>query len=224
MRLFLASSELGNYANRLRRLAGSNRRVLIIRNARDYRPEDYVAKILADKTALFFEYGFDPQVLDLRQFFGKADELANYLDQYDPGVIYCLGGNPFILRAALRLSGMDTIIRQALMNDTIVYSGESAGIMVATKDLNMYQRDDGFTTDASRELYGIASPLDGLGLIDFYPIPHTNRQEHAEKTEYYIRRIKDAGKKPLLMTDNDVYFVDGRKAEFLQSQILPQLN
>ena len=224
MRLFLASSELGNYANRLRRLAGSNRRVLIIRNARDYRPKDYVAKILADKTALFFEYGFDPQVLDLSQFFGKTDELINYLDQYDPGVIYCLGGNPFILRAALKLSGMDTILRQAIMNDTIVYAGESAGIMVAVRDMNMYQREGGFSVDSPKELYGISSPTDGLGLIDFYPIPHTNRQEHAEQTEFFIRRIKEAGRKPLMMTDSDVYLVDGRKAEFLQPQKMPQLN
>lgn len=216
MRLFLASSELGNFPNRLRRLAGSNRRVLIIRNARDYRPEDYVAGILGDKTALFLEYGFDPQVLDLRQFFGRPSALEEYLDQYDPGIIYCLGGNPFILNAALHLSGMDKIIRNALLADAIVYAGESAGIMVAVKDMGPYMRDDGFTPDSSLELYGAKSPMTGLGLIDFYPIPHTNRGELKEKTDYYIRRIDSIRRRPMPMSDSDVYIVDGRKVELLR--------
>lgn len=216
MRLFLASSELGNFPNRLRRLAGSNRRVLIIRNARDYRPEDYVASILGDKTALFLEYGFDPQVLDLRQFFDRPGALEEYLDQYDPGIIYCLGGNPFILNAALSMSGMDKIIRRALLADAIVYAGESAGIMVAVGDMSPYMRDDGFTPDSSLELYGKKSPMAGLGLIDFYPIPHTNRGELKEKTDYLIRRIESIRRRPMLMNDSVVYIVDGRKAELLR--------
>lgn len=215
MRLFLASSELGNYPISLRRLAGGNRRVLIIRNARDYRPEDYVAGILGDKTALFLQYGFDPQVLDLRQFFGKPAELEEYLDQYDPGIIYCLGGNPFILNAALRLSGMDRIIRSALSADAIVYAGESAGIMVTTKDLTPYIRE-GHAPEDSKELYGKEAPVDGLGLIDFYPIPHTNRGELRDNTDYYIRRIEEIRKRPVLMNDSDVYVVDGRKSELLR--------
>ena len=166
MRLFLASSELGNFPNRLRRLAGSNRRVLIIRNARDYRPEDYVAGILGDKTALFLEYGFDPQVLDLRQFFDRPGALEEYLDQYDPGIIYCLGGNPFILNAALSMSGMDKIIRRALLADAIVYAGESAGIMVAVGDMRPYMRDDGFTPDSSFTL-SAASDISSTSLTLF---------------------------------------------------------
>ncbi|MBR3378266.1 Type 1 glutamine amidotransferase-like domain-containing protein [Candidatus Saccharibacteria bacterium] len=215
MRLFLASSELGNYPKTLRRLAGGNRRVLIIRNARDYRPEDYVAGILGDKTALFLQYGFDPQVLDLRQFFGRKEELEEYLDQYDPGIIYCLGGNPFILNAALHLSGMDKIIRSALLSDAIVYAGESAGIMVATKDLTPYIRE-GHEPQDSKALYKKEAPTEGLGLIDFYPIPHVNRGEHRDRTDYYIRRIESIRKRPVLMNDSDVYVVDGRKAELLR--------
>ena len=69
MTLFLASSELGNHAIRFRRLVGSNRRVLVVRNARDYRKEDYAANVLGDKMALFAQAGFDPQVLDLQLFF-----------------------------------------------------------------------------------------------------------------------------------------------------------
>lgn len=215
MRLFLASSELGNYPKSLRRLASGNRRVLIIRNARDYRPEDYVANILGDKTALFLQYGFDPQVLDLRQFFGKKDALEEYLDQYDPGVIYCLGGNPFILNAALHLSGMDKIIRSALLADAIVYAGESAGIMVAVKDLSPYVREGHMPQD-SVALYGKEAPTEGLGLIDFYPIPHTNRGEHRDKTDFYIRQIESIRKRPVLMNDTDVYVLDGRNGELLR--------
>lgn len=216
MRLFLASSELGNFPNRLRRLAGRNRRVLIIRNARDYRPEEYVAGILSDKTKLFMEYGFEPQVVDLRQFFNRPEALADYLDQYDPGVIYCLGGNPFILNAALRLSGMDSIIRQALMVDAIVYAGESAGSMVAAKDLSVYFDNESYNKESPKELYGIEAPLDGLGLIDVYPIPHANRHELDDKHNQIIRQIEANRARPLMINDADALVVEGRKSEILR--------
>ena len=216
MRLFLASSELGSYAGRLRRLAGSNRRVLIIRNARDYRSEDYIANILADKTVLFLQNGFDPQVLDLRQYFGKPGELEDYLDQYDPGVIYCLGGNPFLLNAALYRSGMDDIIRKALINDAVVYAGESAGTVVAARDLAPYQDGDKDTLEISKEYYGFKSPLKALGLIDTYPVPHINRDNFSERTNQIRRKIAELGSKTALLEDTDVIVVDGKKCEILR--------
>ena len=218
MRLFLASSELGNYANRLRRLVGSNRRVLIVRNARDYRKEEYAANILNDKMALFVQVGFDPQVIDLRLFFGRSEELEGYLEQYDPGTIYCLGGNPFFLNAALRMSGMDSIIKRALFNDAIVYAGESAGTMVAAKNLAPYIRGEDRIPEATKELYGKKAPLDALGLINFYPICHAYREDHAQKTDIYRRNIANYGGKAVLLDDADVIIVDGRKVQMLHEQ------
>ena len=215
MRLFLASSELGEHANRLRRLAGSNHRVLIIRNARDYRTEDYAANVLGDKMALFVQSGFNPQVIDLRLFFGRTEELESYLEQYDPGVIYCLGGNPFFLNAALRMSGMDDIIRRALFNDAIVYAGESAGTMIAAKNLAPYIRGEDRLPEVTKELYGKKAPLEALGLIDYYPICHAYREDHAEKTDTYRRNILNYGGKAVLLDDADVIVVDGRKMQIL---------
>ena len=215
MRLFLASSELGNHAHRLRQLSGSNRRVLIVRNARDYRTEDYAANVLGDKMALFTQAGFDPQVIDLRLFFGRADELESYLEQYDPGIIYCLGGNPFFLNAALRMSGMDNIIRRALFNDAIVYAGESAGTMVAAKNLAPYMRGEDRLPEVTKDLYGKKAPLEALGLIDYYPICHAYREDHSEKTDMYRRNVTNYGSKAVLLDDADVIIVDGRKIQVL---------
>lgn len=215
MRLFLASSELGNHAHRLRQLSGSNRRVLIVRNARDYRTEDYAANVLGDKMALFTQAGFDPQVIDLRLFFGRADELESYLEQYDPGIIYCLGGNPFFLNAALRMSGMDNIIRRALFNDAIVYAGESAGTMVAAKNLAPYMRGEDRLPEVTKDLYGKKAPLEALGLIDYYPICHAYREDHSEKTDMYRRNVTNYGGKAVLLDDADVIIVDGRKMQVL---------
>lgn len=215
MRLFLASSELGNHAHRLRQLSGSNRRVLIIRNARDYRTEDYAANVLGDKMALFTQAGFDPQVIDLRLFFGRSDELESYLEQYDPGIIYCLGGNPFFLNAALRMSGMDNIIRRALFNDAIVYAGESAGTMVAAKNLAPYMRGEDRLPEVTKDLYGKKAPLEALGLIDYYPICHAYREDHSEKTDMYRRNVTNYGGKAVLLDDADVIIVDGRKMHVL---------
>jgi hypothetical protein len=70
--------------------------------------------------------------------------------------------------------------------------------------------------EVTKELYGKKAPLDALGLIDFYPVCHAYREDHAEKTDIYRRNIVEFGGKAVLLDDSDVIIVDGRKSEVLR--------
>ncbi len=126
MKLYLSSFRIGNKPGELLDLMGDNKRVAVINNARDFDTNEI------RKTAVFEEMGRLESIglictdVDLRDYFGKTEELKTLLQQFD--LIWVRGGNCFILRRAFNQSGLDTFIRQFIEEDKIVYGGYSAGI------------------------------------------------------------------------------------------------
>ena len=214
MRLFLASEELGDHADALLKMSGEGRKVLFIGNAHDYYDAERRAEYLYRKSRCLVDAGFEVTELDLRQYFGKPDELKAYVDSYNPDVVYSVGGNVFLLRTAMKLSGMDEIIKDGVVNDRFVYGGYSAGSMVATKNLRYYGHDY-LVPEAVPGLYGVDAVLDGLGLIDEYMIPHCDVEKHDAITAEYKNRIESDGNVVLLLNQSSVFVVDGDKKELL---------
>ena len=68
MRLFLASENLGDYADEYRRLVGDGRKLLVITNARDYYEQDRRDQKVADTLTFFRENGFEPTELAKYRF------------------------------------------------------------------------------------------------------------------------------------------------------------
>lgn len=56
------------------------------------------------------DVGLEIEKLDLRNYFGKPSDLKPKLLTF--GTIWFCGGNAFVLRQAMQLSGFDDIIRQ----------------------------------------------------------------------------------------------------------------
>ena len=214
MRLYLASEELGNHADALLKLVGEGRKVLFIGNAHDYYDAEKRAEYLYRKSRCLVDAGFEVTELDLRDYFGKPDELKAYVESYNPDVVYSVGGNVFLLRTAMKLSGMDEIIKEGVANDKFVYGGYSAGSMVATRNLRYYGHDY-LVPEAVPGLYGVEAVLDGLGLIDEYMIPHCDVEKHEGITVLYKNRIEADGNVVLLLNQSSVFVVDGDKKELL---------
>ncbi len=209
MKLFLSSQDLGNFAEDLRELVGKNRKTLLITNARDYKDSQARAERVAEKMQILQQAGFQVQELDLRKYFSKdPTELKAFVDKYDPGLVYSMGGNVFLLGTALKISGMDDILRQYLAEDRTVYAGHSAGAMVASKDIETYERDD-LKIEEVGAYYGIESVTDGLGLITEYIIPHANRPERKQVTKFYQNQAAKIGAEVVVLNDGDVYIVNG---------------
>ncbi len=214
MRLYLASNDLGSFANTLVDLVGENKKALIISNARDHRSPDDRKAIVDEDTKMLGDCGFIVSELDLREYFGNSQQLKEYVDSFNPGLVFSMGGNVYSLATALKLSGMDSVLREDLEQDKYVYGGYSAGSMVASRDLSNYLDSYGRRSDdrleQARELYGEVS-TNGLGLIDEYIAPHADEERFKASCEEAQVSISSKGLTPIALNNSDVVVVNGKK-------------
>ncbi len=106
-----------------------------------------------------------------------SDEIINKLTQND--FIYITGGNTFFLLQELRKSGADKIIIEQVEYGK-VYIGESAGAMVVSPDVEFAQMMD--SVKKAPELVG----FHGLGIVEFYPVPHHTNAPFKKAVEKII--------------------------------------
>ncbi len=163
-----------------------------IPNALDFSGADPARRELSIKKEvdLLRDLGFDVEVIDLQNYFGKSDKLKRKLDQL--GGVFVRGGNTFVLRQAMKLSGFDEIIKSLENRDDFLYSGYSAGICVLAPDLHSLQIVDD-ATDMPYE--GLKVVIwDGLEILDYIILPHykSNHPESADidKEVEYCKKHK----------------------------------
>lgn len=168
MRLYLASSGLGNQPQALLPLMEDGRRVAVIANALDGFGPDIRAMGLAEEERQLRQLGFEAQEVDLRQYFGKSHQLAQTLAPFH--LWWVRGGNSFVLRRACQQSGFDTLLTQALAEDAAAYGGNSAGVCLLAPTLRGIELVD----DPAEvpEGYEKAIIWDGLGVLPYQIVPH----------------------------------------------------
>lgn len=131
--------------------------------------------------------GLDVSMLDLRDYFGDASGLRRHLAGFDG--VWVHGGNAFVLRRAMRLSGFDRALAD-IADDDFFYGGFSAGVCVLAPRLDgLHHVDDPDTTP-----YGDDDVVwDGLGILPYLVLPHY-RSDHPEsnlidnEVDYCTRR------------------------------------
>jgi len=213
MRLYLSSFKIGNQPQKLTELMGSNpKKAALILNALDYKPESRT-KFLATETEMLKGLGFEVDELDLRKYFGKKDELKNFLK--NRGLVWINGGNTFLLRRAMKQSGFDNVIKKLLAEDKIVYAGFSAACAVLHKDLHGIEFSD--DPNVIAEGYDREIIWDGLGLLDFniavhYASDHPESEAANEEIEYYKKN--SIPYKPL--RDGEVIVISGDNVEIIK--------
>lgn len=215
MRLFLSSQDFGNYAAEAIKLVGKKRYAIFIKNAQDDLLEEERNFTTPEKKKMFEEAGFTFEEIDLRDYFGKSEALKKALST--AGSVWCAGGNTFILRRAMRFSGLDKILTALLEEDKILYGGWSAGACITSKSLKGIEFGDRPTPGAVPDNYPSKEVIyEGLGFVDIMIIPHCNMEwfkESANQTESYFLNHKVQYKK---LNDGQVIVVNGEKMEFLK--------
>jgi dipeptidase E len=188
MKLFLSSYRLGNYPEKLAKLFSDNKKIAIIGNAMDF-VEKSVRKEKIKESAMELEkLGLFPEEIDLRNYFGKQNELIGNLNNF--GAVYVRGGNSFILRRAMSESGFDKIIKEKNKDLNFVYAGYSAGICVLSPTLHGIE----FVDDPNIVPKGYKAEIiwDGLNIIKDILVPHY-KSDHPESgmvdktVEYYVK-------------------------------------
>lgn len=171
MRLYLSSFRFGDAFQHLLDMAGKGARAGIVMNAVDFIPQEHreaYARNVYDPAAILRQHGLQAADLDLRTYFGDAEGLARDLADID--LVWCAGGNSFLLRRAMRQSGFDRVGVELIEQDKLVYGGWSAGAVVACPDLRGIDLMD--DPNQLAEGYDPAPVYDGLNLIPFHIVPH----------------------------------------------------
>ncbi len=148
--------------------AGS--KVAHINNSRDWTDADPVRRAEHQNAELeeLHNLGFVAEPLDLKDYFGKRDKLQAKLQQLDG--IWISGGNTFVLRQAMKLSGFDQLFEGLQARKGFLYGGYSAGICILCDSLKYIEYVDNpnnFPYSGSSETI-----WDGLNLFPYGILPH----------------------------------------------------
>lgn len=211
MRLFLSSENVGKHPDTLVKITGANKKLAYIANARDGGSEyDRSSKTVEHKVQ-FENLGFEFVEIDLRKYFDHQvphDLLDNF------GVVWCAGGNTFLLRAAMKLSGFDKIMIRKIKNNEIAYGGSSAGSMLVAPTLKGTERGD--SQEEVQKVYKQQITWEGLGLVDFVIIPHWGSSWWGEKALMVKSDLDNQNIPYKLLSDGQVLLIDGDKEELLK--------
>jgi len=177
MKFYLSSYKLGNELDKLKELLpAGNKKTAHISNALDF-SDDLERRKKSEQSDIeqLKELGLDVEIIDLRNYFNKQEELRKKMLEF--GVIWVRGGNLFVLRQAMRLSGFDDILKKLVEKDDMLYGAYSAGVCVLAPTLKGMDVLD----DPNIKPYGEQSEViwDGLGILDYSVIPHY-KSDHAE--------------------------------------------
>lgn len=178
MEFYLSSYKLGNETDKLVAMT-PNRRIGYIPNALDFTGADPVRRekhVQFDVSSLE-DIGLECEVVDLKDYFDDPEGLKRKLKEL--GAVFISGGNVFVLRQAMKLSGMDHILG-GMRDEEFLYAGYSAAGCVLAPDLHAYQIVD----DATDTPYEGLNEVDfsGLGLVNYTLLPHWD-SDHPESAD-----------------------------------------
>lgn len=177
MKFYLSSYKIGNETEKLKALIpANNKKTAYISNALDF-SSDAERRKQSEQSDIehLKQFGLDVELLDLRNYFGKKAELAQKIAEF--GVIWVRGGNCFVLRQAMKLSGFDAVLKDLLKKDDILYGGYSAGVCVLAPTLRGMELVD----DPNVRPYESQKETiwDGIGILDYSVVPHY-KSDHPE--------------------------------------------
>ena len=208
MKLFLSSSNeaLSLLSSKLPK-KGKGAKVMFIANASDNIPGDHWW-VKADRDALV-KLGCTINEIDFRKI-SKAD-FTNAINSSD--LIHFCGGSTLNLISTIKKAGIQDVISETVRKGKIMYSGTSAGSMIATDDmkLKLCKYDD-----EEKEMVKTITDYTGLGLVNFLIIPHTNNKDFVESNKKMIEHLSDNPAALIFINDSQAVWVEDKKFEILE--------
>lgn len=178
MKFYLSSYEIGNETEKLKQLVPKGK-IGYIPNARDFTSADPErrAKRNENDMASLRALGFEVEMVNLQDYFGKRDELKKKLEEL--GAIFISGGNVFVLRQAMKLSSLDELLKELREDKNFLYAGYSAAGCVLAPSLKGMDIVDPLDTPYNDQKEIV---WEGLGFVDWRFMPHWD-SNHPESTD-----------------------------------------
>jgi len=203
MKFYLSSYKIGDESEKLVKLVlTENRRAAYIPNALDFSTDlERIRKHEAGDINELKNLGFEVERVDLRDYFQDSSALEAKIRSY--GLLWISGGNTFVLRQAMKLSGFDMVIKR-LEDTDIVYGGYSAGACVLAPTLKGLDIVD----DPNAKPYGeqYETIWEGLDRIEYTIAPHYD-SDHPES--------EDVNKEIQYCTENNIPYKPLRDGEVI---------
>ena len=205
MRLFLASSLDKTIAGLKEKVLAFDKKpgVLFITNAADTYENTWWID-LDRKT--FENLGWEIIDTDLRKI--SKDEFKRQLE--NANIVHVCGGSVLYLITLLKEKELDKVLVEAISQNKIIYTGTSAGSMIVAKDLGLSAYDE----EEVKFVAGIKD-FSGLGLVDFYIIPHCQNAEFVASTLKMIEHLPENKYPIFLLNDNQAVWVEDNKFELI---------
>ena len=216
MRLFLSSYRAGKYPERLVDFFGNRAKIAVITNAKDYTPVDERKLKVKEVLDFFTCLGLSPVEIDLRDYFSDQKKLPKNLAKYS--TFWLAGGNTFLLRRALRQSGLEPILGDLVRKNQVVLGGESAGAIIVGPTLR--GAEDEWSDEDSPHFISDGYDKDiiweGLDYIQYVPVPHYQSGDYGPVIDKYIKDLERKSVPFKTMTDDQAIIINGDKEEFLK--------
>ena len=207
MKLYLSSYKVGDEPEKLTALFSNNKNVGYIPNALDFtkanveRRKDHIEK---DMESLK-QAGLQPILLDLKEYFENREGLKMKFSEL--GGLFISGGNVFVLRQAMKLSGLDSILVNGEVPEEFVYAGYSAAGCVLSPTLKSYSIVDDATDHPYEEQH--ETIWEGLGLIDFAFMPHYDSDhDESDDIQKEVAYCKEHGIPYKTLRDGEVLIIE----------------
>jgi dipeptidase E len=204
MKLYLTSLPPTNYGELLALLPKDKPlSAAVVANAWDVYAPERRKPIINALLAAFRSHDIKPTLIDLKQLTGDA--LRTALAKH--ALIWIMGGNTFLINELVHSSGLALFIKP-LLEQGVVYGGESAGAVIAGTSLHGIELLDN-PSDASKTIWN------GLNLIDFGLIPHWGDEKDTALLEQC--RIEMSKYTPVTtITNQQALVIDGAKIRTVQ--------
>ena len=205
MKLYLSSYKIGDRKDELKKWIDEHgNKICLIPNSRDIYPdgERKTRGIQADANELAL-LGFDVTIISLKDYFNKKEELLSRLKKFN--AFYLIGGNTFVLRQAMYLSGFDKYLKTIENDPNYLYAGYSAGICVLANDMHGLEMCD----NPNINVYGIDTMWNGLGYFDYIFLPHyKSNHKEAELIDDCVEYCDKYNIKYKTLCDGEVIILD----------------
>lgn len=182
MKLYLSSHKLGNREEFLKRwLRYNDKNIVLITSARDCKEQnDIEREKIKENVIMLEEVGFTVKLLSLKDYFDKKSKLKDDLKDYHAFCV--IGGNVFVLRLAMKLSGFDEYLKEISLEKDYLYVGYSAGSCVLSPTLKGLEiLDEPINPYSNDEII-----YEGLNLINYVFLPHYNSFCYGDKVNNVI--------------------------------------
>lgn len=159
--------------------------------------ENAVREMADEETKMLESMGLKVDELEVST--APYEKISDSLHKSD--IIFVGGGNTFFLLQELKRTGADQILIREVENGKM-YIGESAGAVAACPDIGYCTEMD--SPDKAPDL----TDYSGLGLVDFYVVPHLGNQVLGAGAEKIIEKYSNELDLKII-TDEQAILVEG---------------